>query len=66
MFQVNEDLWHDVDIYTILDIIQGLCLGAGFLQVYSFLTRILSYAVCGLSSSKYTASQNAPPLLYFE
>lgn len=37
LFQVNEDLWHDVSIYTVLSIIQGLSLGAGFLQVFGII-----------------------------
>jgi len=45
LFQVNADLWHDVSITAVLYILQGLCLGAGFLQVRSATTCSLAHTV---------------------
>jgi hypothetical protein len=35
LFKANKDVWHDQGIFTVMDIITGLGLSAGFLQVFA-------------------------------
>lgn len=37
LLQVNDDLWHDVSIFTVISVFQGLCLGSGFLQIFGMI-----------------------------